>query len=231
MAIVRKHRCRVSEVRQPLPDVCLARLESLDRPFQYRPGQFLHLALEAYDPSQPWPESRCFSIQTPPATSDRILGIAYSIKGAFTRRMADELRPGRELWLKLPYGDLFGDGIPDIPCVFLAGGTGVTPFLSLFLDPAFRAIPRAALYLGVRTAGYHLFAPELATAQAAHPHFDIEVIPEDRQGRIPLDRVLATHGSGAIYLISGPPAMIRGFRDYFLAAGVPSGQIRTDDWE
>ena len=32
----------------------------------YLPGQFLHLALDAYDPSSHWPESRVFSIATSP---------------------------------------------------------------------------------------------------------------------------------------------------------------------
>ena len=33
---------------------------------RFRPGQFLHLALDPYDPSGFWPESRVFSIASPP---------------------------------------------------------------------------------------------------------------------------------------------------------------------
>jgi ferredoxin-NADP reductase len=231
MAIVRKHRSKVLEVRQILPDVCRVRVESLDRPFQYRPGQFLHLALDPYDATQPWPESRCFSIQSPPAKSERTLEISFSTKGAFTKRMAQELVPGREVCLKMPYGDLLDTDFSSRPCVFIAGGTGVTPFLSLFLDESFGRYTQVCLYLGVRNPSYHVFAKELEQAQRANPAFAVEVVREDVQGHIPLDQVLAKHGKGAVYFISGPPVMIRSFRERLLAAGVPGEQVRTDDWE
>jgi len=38
---------------------------------------------------------------------DHSLKITYSVKGVFTKRMASELFMGKEVWLKLPYGDLF----------------------------------------------------------------------------------------------------------------------------
>jgi ferredoxin-NADP reductase len=231
MAIVRKHRSKVREVRRILPDVYTVRFESMDRSFQYRPGQFLHLALDPYDATQPWPESRCFSIQSPPAKSERILDISFSTKGVFTRRMADELAPDGEVCLKMPYGDLLDVDCANAACVFIAGGTGLTPFLSLFLDESFGRFANVALYLGVRNSSYHVFSAELAQAQRTNSAFAVEVFHEDSQGRIPIDRVLAKHGKDAVYFISGPPVMIRTFRDRLLAAGVSVEQIRTDDWE
>jgi ferredoxin-NADP reductase len=231
MAIVRKHRCQVTEVRQPLPDVYVARFASQDRPFQYQPGQFLHLALDPYDASRPWPESRCFSIMTPAGGDPRELGIAFAVKGAFTLRMSAELVPGREIWLKLPYGELFAADWSGRTCVFLAGGTGVTPFLSLFGAPAFARFTHACLYLGVRSASHDVFAAELAQAQRGNPAFAVEVRCEDTQGLIPIDQVRERHGPEAVYFLSGPVAMIRAFRARLLALGVPAEQIRSDDWE
>jgi ferredoxin-NADP reductase len=85
--------------------------------------------------------------------------------------------------------------------------------------------------LGVRNPAYHVFARELEQAQRTNPAFVVEVFREDTQGLIPLDRLLARHGERSLYFISGPPKMIRGFRDRLLAAGLPSEQVRTDDWE
>ena len=81
--------------RRILPDVFTITFESLDRPFQYRPGQFLHLTLDPYDPTKSWPESRCFSIQSPPSQGARALDISFATKGAYTQRMANELTVGR----------------------------------------------------------------------------------------------------------------------------------------
>lgn len=231
MAIVRKHRCQVTEMRRVLPDVYVAAFATQDRPFQYRAGQFLHLALDPYRVAQPWPESRCFSIKTPPGPNRHELEIAFATKGAFTRRMSVELAPGREIWLKLPYGDLFAADWSGRACVFVAGGTGITPFLSLFLDPAFARFVNTCLYLGVRNASYHVFAAELAQAQRGNPAFAVEVTLEDTQGTIPIDRVCERHGQDAVYFLSGPLAMIRAFRARLLALGVAAEQVRSDDWE
>jgi len=231
MAIVRKYRSKVAALRRILPDVYSVSFETLDRPFQFRPGQFLHLALDPYDPTRPWPDSRCFSIQSPPAKSERTVDISFATKGAFTRRMAEELQCGREVWLKMPYGDLFSVDYADKPCVFVAGGTGVTPFLSLFGDGAFVRFAHASLYLGVRSAAYHVFGQTLEDAKRANPAFAVEVFVEDVQGQIPLDRVLGKHGKQAVYFLSGPVGMIRSFRNRLAAAEVPADQIRSDDWE
>src|SRR3954451_21559102 len=71
---------------------------------RFRPGQFLHLALDPYDPTGFWPESRVFSIASAPHERDR-LRITYAVHGRFTGRMESEAIEGRRVWVKLPYGD------------------------------------------------------------------------------------------------------------------------------
>lgn len=232
MAIVRKHRARVRTCRAILPDVYTASFESLDKAFKYRPGQFLHLAIDPYDPSRQWPDSRCFSIQTPPTDDGtRELALSFSVKGKFTSRMAQELVPGSEVWLKMPYGDLFSTDCATDPCVFIAGGTGVTPFLSLFLHSSFRRFEKAALYLGVRSAPYHVFGEELRRAQSQNSTFEVSVVEQDSAGLIPVDDLVDRHGAGAVYFLSGPPAMIRAFREDLVARGVPGDRVKADEWE
>jgi len=98
---------------------------------RFKPGQFLHLTLEDFDPTQAyWPESRVFSICSAPKTET--LSIIYSVKGAYTSRMRDELTEGNEYWLKLPYGDFIIEQL--VPegetAVLIAGGTGISPYVS-----------------------------------------------------------------------------------------------------
>ena len=75
---------------------------------QFKPGQFLHLAIDPYDGAGFWPESRVFSIASSPRERDR-LTITYAVKGAFTTRMERELVPGASVWVKLPYGEFVID--------------------------------------------------------------------------------------------------------------------------
>jgi len=59
----------------------------------FRPGQFLHLAIDEYDPSFHWPESRVFSIASAPTRRDK-LRITFSVKGKFTQRMYEDVKIG-----------------------------------------------------------------------------------------------------------------------------------------
>jgi len=91
----------------------------------FRPGQFLHLALDPYDATGFWPESRVFSIASSPSTRDQ-LSITYSAVGRFTTRMEAELVDGGQVWVKMPYGEFFIDDSAD--AVLVSGGTGVSAF-------------------------------------------------------------------------------------------------------
>ena len=100
----------------------------------FKPGQFLHLAIDEYDPSFHWPESRVFSIANSPTRRDK-LRITFSVKGDFTERMYSEVKKGDVLWLKLPYGSFSFPEKSGTEIILIAGGTGITPFIS-FLEYA-----------------------------------------------------------------------------------------------
>src|SRR6185295_5252980 len=87
---------------------------------RFRAGQFLHLALDPYDPTGFWPESRVFSIASPPAARD-LVRITYAVHGRFTARMESDLAEGKEIWIKMPYGDFVIENQADV--VLFAGGT------------------------------------------------------------------------------------------------------------
>ena len=115
---------------------------------RFKPGQFLHLALDAYQPGGFWPESRVFSIASSPRERDR-LAITYAVKGAFTARMERELAEGRGVWVKLPYGEFVIDQSRD--AVLFAGGTGVTAFTAFLQSLETGRAPRVLLFYGART--------------------------------------------------------------------------------
>ncbi len=229
MSVVRKYKARVVEVLQRLPDVYTVRLESETGRFRYSPGQFLHLALDEYDPSRAWPESRCFSMQTSP--DHNLIAITFTTKGHFTKRMANELSAGRSVWLKMPYGDLFTRQHARDNCVFLAGGTGVTPFLSLFADSSFAEYKNPRLYLGVRSKEYHIFDREICDAGKINPTLILKVVYQDTEGMIDIGRVIEESGLSATFFISGPPIMVSTFKQALSARRIGESEIRTDEWE
>ncbi|MDD5208141.1 MAG: FAD-dependent oxidoreductase [Elusimicrobiales bacterium] len=227
--IVKKYRSEVVSVENPVADIRTVTLRPLEKAYKYNPGQFLHLALDEYDPAGPWPESRCFSMQSSP--DDETIKITFAAKGKFTARMAVELAPGKVIHVKLPYGDLFQEGQDGKKSVFVAGGTGITPFLSLFTSKTFAAYPEPRLYFGVRNPSHQLYAANLEKARAVNPSFSFKVLNEEKDGRLDIKTILKENGPAAVYFISGPPVMIKNFKSSLAADGVPAENIRTDDWE
>jgi len=227
MGIVKKYCATVKEIQSPLKDIFTVTFQA-PRQFQYLPGQFLHLALDNYDPSMQWPDSRCFSMQSVP--HEEHLKITFAIKGKFTQKMSEELRPGKNVWLKLPYGDLFQRQHSKDHCVFIAGGTGITPFLSMFGDASFTQYQEPKLYFGVRSKAYNVFDKELCDAQKVNPQFSIAIVYQDIEGILDIGNIYAEN-KGSTFFISGPPVMISSFKKFLLSHNCPEEKVITDDWE
>jgi predicted ferric reductase len=226
MALIRKYRSRVVSIEQPLEGIYVVVLESLEKKYKFKPGQFLHLALDRYDPAKAWPDSRCFSIQSPPEESR--IKITFSKKGLYTERMSNELAQGREVTLKLPYGDLFQKPHEKKNCVFIAGGTGITPFLSLFNDNSFTKYRNVTLYFGVRNANSDIYQDEFDKARTINPSLKVQVINQETDGIIDIKQIINENSKNATYFISGPPEMIKLFKKTLVENSIYD--IRTDDW-
>jgi NAD(P)H-flavin reductase len=224
----KKYKSEVVSVANPFNDIYTLEFKSLNGKYKYQPGQFLHLALdEEYDGSGQWPDSRCFSMQSNP--SEETIRITYSVKGTFTLEMKKTLKVGSGVWLKLPYGDLFTQPHNKINTVFIAGGTGITPFLSLFTHESFAEYVNPKIYLGFRSKEFNIYQNELNTLKNSSNF--IKLFHEDGNGIINIEQILSENGSESNYFISGPPAMIRAFKSTLIEKGIKDTGILTDDWE
>jgi ferredoxin-NADP reductase len=229
MAIVKKYKAEITDIKNSAENIFSIEFKSLNGIFKFSPGQFLHLALDEYDPSMGWPESRCFSIQTSPAESN--IKITFAVKGKFTNRMAETLKKGSEVMLKLPYGDLFIREHNKLKTVFIAGGTGITPFLSLFTDNSFKHYMTPKLYFGLRSKRYNIYLNELEEAVKNNNQFKINIIYQDKEGQLDINKIYEECGFNSAYFISGPPDMINSFKLFLLGKNVPKNNILTDEWE
>lgn len=226
MAIIRKYKAIVEKIINPFPDIFTVTFSSKKK-FQYLPGQFLHLALDEYDGVGQWPESRCFSMQSCP--NEELIKITFAVQGKFTKLMSHKLHERKEVWLKMSYGDIFQREFTKNNCVFISGGTGLTPFLSLFTDSSFSGYENPVLYAGFRNIKYNLFNDELAAAKGINNDFNIKTIYQDQRGMLDIEKIYNIHRD-TVYFISGPPIMIKNFKNYLLNKGVEDSRVITDDW-
>lgn len=241
MAVAQKIRCRVERITDHGEHVYTVDLVPERRVPVFQPGQFLHLALDAYEPSGFWPESRVFSIVNSPQRRDR-LTITYSVRGRFTARMEQELKEGEWVWVKLPYGEfVIGDNC-DI--VLFAGGTGITAFTA-FLDGLTPTFPhKVYLAYGARERRLLIYR-DLAERCAAMvsqlcPFYFIEQDADGESaaraatvGRLSVAAMWSRieNPLTATYYISGPPPMLKAISRDLGERGIRADAIRTDAWE
>ncbi len=226
--LAKKYRSKVVAIENPIDGIYSVEFISLGRQYKYTPGQFIHIAIDQdYDGVGQWPDSRCFSIQS--GSNSKHLKITFSIKGDFTTQMAADLQPGKEVWLKLPYGELFAQSHNKDATVFISGGTGITPFLSLFTDESFEQYQNPKIYLGFRSQKFNIYADELRKIN--NDSHSIKYFIQDENGVIDIHTIFKENGTDKDYFISGPPEMIKNFKNTLIDLGVHQNRILTDDWE
>ena len=230
MAVVRKIPCLVRAVTDHGEHVYTVELEATMAVPRFKPGQFLHLALDEPQPGGFWPESRVFSIASTPRDRDR-LAITYAVKGAFTTRMERELAPGGSAWVKLPYGEFVVDSTRD--AVLFAGGTGVTAFTAFLQSLRPERQSRVLLLYGARKPDLFVYGL-LAEARAREvPALRCSLVCEETDGRLQVDAgwpAIATLRDPIFYL-SGPPQMLAALTAQLGGRGVKPALIHTDAWE
>jgi len=238
-----KLQCNISSIINHDDTVSTLTLKPFRRLPNFKPGQFLHLALDPFDPAGGfWPESRVFSIASTPHDSE--ITIAYAVKGAFTKRMREELAVGKEVWIRLPYGHFSLAAVPDEEIILVAGGTGITPFIS-FISNELHSPTGVSLKLlyGVRKSELFLFQDILSQAVSYLNGFKLLAFSEDGrhnncqfpvgEGSLSLDKVwqAAADPLKATFYLAGPVAMINAFKAGLTDRGVKFDNIRIDEWE
>jgi len=245
MAVAQKIRCHIERIIPHGDRVYTVEMKPERLLPRFRPGQFLHLALDPYDPSGFWPESRVFSIASSPKERER-LRIVYAVKGLFTSRMEEEMREGQPIWVKLPYGEFFIDSDSDV--VLFAGGTGITAFTA-YLDGLAPDAPHAVhLAYGARTPRLLIERDAVERRAAEVPRLrvycfaeaDVADLPPQADGRTPPRRGRLSAAAlwpdianprETVFYLSGPPPMLKALSRELQELGISGDRIRIDAWE
>jgi ferredoxin-NADP reductase len=206
---------------------------------RFRAGQFLHLALDPYDPTGFWPESRVFSIASSPGEREAVR-ITYAVHGRYTDRMERELAEGRQVWIKMPYGDFVVAGGADV--MLFAGGTGVTAFTAFLEGLPAGDGPSVRLAYGARTGSLLIYRDVVDRCASRLPSLDVSYFVEQPglndppaaiAGRVSVDAMWPhiERPFETQYYISGPPPMLRSIDSDLRARDISPEAIHIDAWE
>jgi predicted ferric reductase len=152
------------------------------------------------------------------------------------------MRPGRRVFIDGPYGRFTIEGLDSSEgFVFIAGGVGITPMLSMLRTLSHRGDTRPhLLLLGARTVDDMMMRSEIEELAGQLDLRIVDVVdspPPDwtgERGRIDaslLDRCLPRHPRNHDYFLCGPPPMVIAVGKYLREAGIPYRRIHTEQFE
>lgn len=219
-------------------------------PFQ--PGQYLTFAVQVGDDSPSGPVrsrslTRCYSLSDRPDPAGYRITVKRALPpanrpelppGASSSHLHDRVREGDVLKVKAPAGHFFIDPDASVPAVFVAGGIGITPMMSMLRWCAAEQPERPMhLFYGVRSSADHAFKRVLEDLARDHQAFRLhvvyshagpgDVLGQDYQhaGRIDLALLRSNlpHGRHQFY-VCGPPPMMQS-----LVPALREWGVREDD--
>lgn len=168
MSPVLFHRLRVSEVITETADthsLVFTLSDGQAQRFEYRPGQFLTLRVPGHDGQV----ARCYSLSSSPHT-DRQLKVTVKrvADGYGSNWICDSVVPGTELDVLEPAG-VFTPRSLDEDLLLLAGGSGITPIMSIVTSMLTAGTGRVVLLYANRDENSVIFREQLAQLADEHP--------------------------------------------------------------
>ena len=220
------HRYVVEQVN-PLERATEIVMRPLGTMVPFSPGQFALVELQAKGFGEPHP----FTISSAPGESR--LRFTVKVLGDWTRKIREELRPGAEAVIRGPYGR-FDPAKAGINQVWLAGGIGITPFLSA-LRAMDRGDPRSiSLVYAVREEKEALFLKEIRDRVAALGNIRLVVLESNKGHFARVDMMkekLAEPLAIYEFFLCGPKPMVTGLTKDLRAAGVSRDRIHHEEFE
>ena len=193
-----------------------------------------------------------------PAGGANDIGHAFSIVSApfedelvFATRMRDSaykkalkaLAPGAEVKLDGPFGSLTLHNKRSRAAVFVAGGIGITPFMSILRQAAHDRLDQDLMLLySNRRPEDAAFLEELQALERANPRFRLVATMTEMAGSARkwngqtgmLDaatiRAAVSALPEAIFYLAGPPPMVAALRATLAEAGIDDDDIRTEEF-
>lgn len=247
--LVPRYDYRVTSVRRLDQSVTEIAMRPEDQALTYKPGQFVFVtfyseALEKeFHPVEVTPEGASavvairtgamgpqahpFSITTAPG--DPELRITVKALGDFTQAV-QFLETGALARIEGPFGAFSYLNVPNRKQVWIAGGIGITPFLSMIrnLDSNEYQID---FYYAMEQGDQGYFLEELYEIADRYPRVRVVPIVKGKLGYMTAEDVegVSPDLSDKDILICGPPGMLNSLVKQFHEKGVPASRIHFEE--
>jgi predicted ferric reductase len=214
---------QIAGVQDVGPGIVEITLRPLGRPVTFAPGQFAMLFLEGIDGWHRHP----FTIASSPR--EPVVRFAIKALGDDTARLGEVLKPGMPAVVGGPFGR-FSHRKGTSRQVWIAGGIGVTPFLSWLRSLDSQPLRGLVDFFYTSPSADPPYAEEIKALADRNDMMRAHVV-NSREGRLTAGQALAAAGADPDTLsvfLCGPAAMVSSFQKDFRRAGVASRRIHRE---
>ena len=209
--------------------------------FEFRAGQAIDLTLLNPPETDAEGNIRTFSLVSAPFDSD--LTVATRLRDSAFKRVLSKEQPGLEVKIDGPSGSLVLHRKTEKPAVLLAGGIGITPYMSIVRQAAHdKTGHQIYLFYANRRPEDTPFLDVLTEAAKQNPQFHLIATMTEMEksqrawngetGHIDKKMLLKYLPAveGPIYYVAGPPAMVAAMRRILADTGVDDDDVRTEEF-
>lgn len=209
--------------------------------FSFKPGQAIDVVLIDPPTTDAQSARHTFSIVSAPFESDLV--VATRMRDSAFKRAFKSLPIGSPARIEGPSGSLTLHNNRARPAVFIAGGIGITPFMSILRQAAKDQLAQRLLLLySNRRPEDAAFLAELQQLEQQNKNFRlVATMTEMSKSSRPWEgetglidegllKRIAGDLSAPIYYLVGPPGMVEAMRQTLNQAGINDDDIRSEEF-
>ncbi|MBI3671811.1 ferric reductase-like transmembrane domain-containing protein [Candidatus Azambacteria bacterium] len=223
--LVKKYKYTVSEVRLLGDNVFEITMQPKGAAMKFVSGQFIFIS---FLDDLLGREAHPFSLVSSP--SEGFLKISVKSLGDFTAKLG-KLQAGTEAEIEGPFGGFSYGKYGHKEQIWIAGGIGITPFLSMLSSIGEKSEYKVDLYYCVKNKGEAVYIPTFEKWK--NPNVRIIPFYSDESGFINAG-IIEKESSGVLnkdILLCGPPGMMNALKDQFLDRGVKIKNIHYEEFK
>ena len=170
-------------------------IQPVRKSLDYLAGQFTFITFPSINKREQHP----FTLSSHPYDDN----IRITIKGLgdYTNNLSGKINVGDTALLEGPYGHFSSSYIKECDQIWIAGGIGITPFLSLAKDLHPNKIQ---LYWCVSNEEEAVYVDELKEIAENNPNFEFTIWSSNEKGYLTVDQLNTDNYENKGYLICGP---------------------------
>lgn len=196
--------------------------------FNFIAGQYIWLMI----PELKYPDikgnTRMFSVASSPNHKGELDLIFRTSESGYKKTLI-EMQPGAKIIFSGPFGSLELPESNFLPVVFVAGGVGVAPFLSmiLFSDETHSGHRMTLVYVNAES-GEAAYLDELTKIKSKNQNFELIPIPGSVLGSILSNIILQL--PSAVWYVIGPKGFVDYAGKFLIRHGIPSKSISFEQF-